>query len=557
MSVLQRRLFNRGGSVARGTGITSGLATPKRGYVDGPGSYQGIGEENLPTGTAGLFELDANAVNTGPETPGNILGDQIFTTQVPTLAELTEKNRPLVESIYGERPDRLTKSEIIAPYILDLSSRLLTAKSKQDGMKGVFDILSQSFAGAAPSLNQALGVRRKEDAAERAEQIEIGKTALSLAESERSKLFDSATSIDLQNLKNNAPKVGDTKFLVKKGDAMLSKNIVAAYETVETIAGKRIKTLRDFNGNLLTDEYVEYKGTEKPKDFSAVNMKFDIVTDDGKTVSTERKVVGKFVQDQQTGDWSPVYTYIDDRGREQEVPGDAVIIGRTGDAANIGEDNAKRDKLEEIQNYEYAGQKFITQSAQIIDMIRANPKAATDFGSLAAFGNRIIADAKAFATLAGYEFEVDDAMVENWLDSAGIVDAALRSAYKDIAISRAVFVEGGSRVTDQDVRNQLDIIGGRLKEPEAAIVLLENFIRETSRDFKSKVDIFGRGNELITGPDGMYGDIGLDYLLQGLDLEFTTPGLTGTEGAETKITTEDNVDDHLDEILKIQEGKTN
>ena len=66
---------------------------------------------------------------------------------------------------------------------------------------------------------------RKEDAAERAEQIEIGKTALSLAESERSKLFDSATSIDLQNLKNNAPKVGDTKFLVKKGDAMLSKNI--------------------------------------------------------------------------------------------------------------------------------------------------------------------------------------------------------------------------------------------------------------------------------------------------------------------------------------------
>jgi len=260
------------------------------------------------------------------------------------------------------------------------------------------------------------------------------------------------------------------------------------------------------------------------------------------------------VQDQQTGDWSPVYTYIDDRGEEQEVPGDAVIIGRTGDAANIGEDNAKRKKLEEIQNYEYAGKKFITQSAQIIDMIRANPAAATDYGTFAAFGNRIIADAKAFATLAGYEFEVDDAAINNWLDSAGIVDAALRSAYKDIAISRAVFVEGGSRVTDQDVRNQLDIIGGRLKEPEAAIVLLENFIRETSRDFSQRVDIFGRGNNLITGADGMYNDIGLDYLLEGLDLNFTTPGLSGTTAGETETTTDDNVDSQIESLIK---GKTN
>jgi len=550
MGILQRRLFNRGGSVARGTGITSGLInTPKRGYVDGPGSYQGIGDENLPASTAGL--LDTGPVPAGKILDGGSLVDnQTYTTQVPTLEELTEKNRGVVESIYGSRPDRLSKSEILAPYILDLSSRLLATKTKQSGIKGTFDVLSQSFAGAAPTLNKALGVRRQEDAAERAEQIEIGKTALSLATSERDNLFDSATTLDLQNLKNNAPKIGDTKFLVKQGDPMMSKNIVAAYETVETINGKRIKTLRDFNGNLLTDEYVEYKGNEKPKDFSAVNMKFDIVTDDGKTVSTERKVVGKFVQDQQTGDWSPVYTYIDDRGEEQEVPGDAVIIGRTGDAANIGEDNAKRKKLEEIQNYEYAGQKFITQSAQIIDMIRANPAAATDYGTFAAFGNRVIADAKAFATLAGYEFEVDDAMVENWLDSAGIVDAALRSAYKDIAITRAVFVEGGSRVTDQDVRNQLDIIGGRLKEPEAAIVLLENFIRETSRDFKSKVDIFGRGNDLITGADGMYGDIGLDYLLQGLDLEFTTPGLTGNTGNETEKTTDENVDSHIDQIIK-------
>ncbi len=42
MSIYTRKLFNRGGQVSsRGVGITSGLATPKRGYVDRPGSYAG------------------------------------------------------------------------------------------------------------------------------------------------------------------------------------------------------------------------------------------------------------------------------------------------------------------------------------------------------------------------------------------------------------------------------------------------------------------------------------------------------------------------------------
>ena len=43
-------MFRGGGYAHRGTGITSGLTTPKRGYVDGPGSYQGIGESSLPSG---------------------------------------------------------------------------------------------------------------------------------------------------------------------------------------------------------------------------------------------------------------------------------------------------------------------------------------------------------------------------------------------------------------------------------------------------------------------------------------------------------------------------
>ena len=39
-NILRRPMFRGGGSVdSRGTGITSGLDTPKRGLVDGPGGY--------------------------------------------------------------------------------------------------------------------------------------------------------------------------------------------------------------------------------------------------------------------------------------------------------------------------------------------------------------------------------------------------------------------------------------------------------------------------------------------------------------------------------------
>ena len=73
MSVLKRRMFNRGGMVtSRGTGITSGLATPKRGYVDGPGSYSGHDKdaETLPS------------------------------TQRKTLADFRTESKSLLDNIY-------------------------------------------------------------------------------------------------------------------------------------------------------------------------------------------------------------------------------------------------------------------------------------------------------------------------------------------------------------------------------------------------------------------------------------------------------------------------
>ena len=499
MSVLQRKLFNRGGNVARGTGITSGLInTPKRGYVDGPGSYAGIGEENLPTGTAGLFD-------TGPVPAGKILDSGApvnttsYTSNLPTVADIVrDETLPLYKQIYGEGPAPMTTAEKLAPYILQVSQSLLAGKSKKDGAAGFFDIVSDAFASGAPALNQALGVKRQEDKLKRAEEVEVMKLAINSAEDRAKSNLTNATSLENTRLKNNAPKIGDTKFLVKKGSDMLPSSIVAAYEAEETINGRRIKVLRDFDGKLLTDEYIEYDGAQAPKDFAGTNAQFTIGEgEDAKLV--ERMIVGRFEKDPATNQYNVKYYYKDDNGVEQEVPGDAVITSRAGEASEVGTKNADRKQYDMNLENEIGARNFIDSALNAFNEIKKNPSAVTDIGDVATFFERIKADAQAIVALAGGTFEIDEDILYGKMDDLGLAvdNQRLRSIYLDLAISRAVFKEGGTRVTDRDVINQLRIIGAYGKSPEAALVLLRDFIAQTEREYVTRHNKYAEQNTLI------------------------------------------------------------
>jgi hypothetical protein len=499
MSVLQRKLFNRGGSVARGTGITSGLInTPKRGYVDGPGSYAGMGEENLPTGTAGLFD-------TGPVPAGKILdagapvNTTSYTSNLPTVADIVrDETLPLYKQIYGEGPAPMTTAEKLAPYILQVSQSLLAGKSKKDGAAGFFDIVSDAFASGAPALNQALGVKRQEDKLKRAEEVEVMKLAISSAEDRAKSNLTNATSLENTRLKNNAPKIGDTKFLVKKGSDMIPSSVIAAYEAEETINGRRIKVLRDFDGKLLTDEYVEYDGAQAPKDFAGTNAQFTIGEgEDAKLV--ERMIVGRFEKDPETNQYNVKYYYKDDNGDEQEVPGDAVITSRAGEASEVGTKNADRKQYDMNLENEIGARNFIDSALNAFKEIKKNPSAVTDIGDVATFFDRIKADAQAIVALAGGTFEIDEDILYGKMDDLGLAvdNQRLRSIYLDLAISRAVFKEGGTRVTDRDVINQLRIIGAYGKSPEAALVLLRDFIAQTEREYVTRHNKYAEQNTLI------------------------------------------------------------
>ena len=487
MGILQRRLFNRGGSVARGTGITSGLV-PVQKFAPG-------GEV---TGTAGLLD-------TGPVPAGKILdaGSPVnttsYTSNLPNVADIVrDETLPLYKQIYGEGPAPMTTSEKLAPYILQVSQSLLAGKSKKDGAAGFFDIVSDAFASGAPALNQALGVKRQEDKLKRAEEVEVMKLAINSAEDRAKSNLTNATSLENTRLKNNAPKIGDTKFLVKKGSDMLPSSIVAAYEAEETINGKRVKVLRDFDGKLLTDEYIEYDGAQAPKDFAGTNAQFTIGEgEDAKLV--ERMIVGRFEKDAATNQYKVKYYYKDDNGVEQEVPGDAVITSRAGEASEVGTKNADRKQYDMNLENEIGARNFIDSALNAFNEIKKDPGAITDIGDLASLFDRIKSDAQAIVALAGGTFEIDEDILYGKMDDLNLAvnNQRLRSIYLDLAISRAVFKEGGTRVTDRDVINQLRIIGAYGKSPSAALVLLRDFIGQTEREYVLRHNKYAEQNTLI------------------------------------------------------------
>ena len=125
MSVLKRNMFKGGGFAHRGTGITSGLDTPKRGYVDGPGSYAGI--EDIKSDAEEYYDL-----------------------------------------LKGYTPERKPFSRLAAasPALLNLSGALLSGKSYQGGFGGALDILGQGLTASAPGFAQAVEARRKYEAAD-------------------------------------------------------------------------------------------------------------------------------------------------------------------------------------------------------------------------------------------------------------------------------------------------------------------------------------------------------------------------------------------------------
>ena len=146
MSVLKRKLFKGGGYAHRGTGITSGLTTPKRGYVDKPGSYQGIGESSLPSGVQDKWQAYYD----------------------------------MLKGVQGERApfDRFDAN--VEP-LMTMFGKWMSGKSYQPGLGGALEIAGEGLTEAAPGFGKAIREKRAYEAATGTEDSALRMKALDLA----------------------------------------------------------------------------------------------------------------------------------------------------------------------------------------------------------------------------------------------------------------------------------------------------------------------------------------------------------------------------------------
>ena len=134
MSVLKRKLFNKGGQVSsRGVGITSGLVIPK--YEHG-----------------GLH----------------------------TQEDFFEQNREMLGKYYQPQQEQ-SRLKAASPALLALGSALLSGRSFQGGVGGALEILGGATAQATPFFDDMIKQRRAEKNAARQEAFNLDMKALDFA----------------------------------------------------------------------------------------------------------------------------------------------------------------------------------------------------------------------------------------------------------------------------------------------------------------------------------------------------------------------------------------
>ena len=178
MSVFNRRMFNRGGYVHRGTGITSGL-TPVQRFDDGG-------------------EVDRK-----------------------TMKDFFQENREMLSQYYQPQQPQ-NRLAAASPALLALGSALLSGKSYQGGLGGGLDILGQGLDKATPYFDQMVQARRSEKNAQRKEQFNLDMQALEYARADKA--------------------ADDKKYEpITFGDTLLRLTPDGTYETISTKPSKLVE----------------------------------------------------------------------------------------------------------------------------------------------------------------------------------------------------------------------------------------------------------------------------------------------------------------------------
>ena len=186
MSVLNRKLFNRGGQVSsRGVGITSGL-TPVRGYANGGEIYRA--GANNPTIDQIANRNVINRANDSFNATMDLLAIQNAMAQAQNEADQNkppkdnfqsnfEKNLALLKGVQGEKQP-FDRFEAAAPALMTMFGEWMSGTSYQGGLGGALEIAGRGVSKAAPQFGEAIKARRQyeegtDDSALRTKALEL------------------------------------------------------------------------------------------------------------------------------------------------------------------------------------------------------------------------------------------------------------------------------------------------------------------------------------------------------------------------------------------------
>jgi hypothetical protein len=236
MSVLDRKLFNRGGGVSsRGVGITSGL-------VDQPVQrFDNGGEVTLPS--------------------------------------LMDQRLELLKSLDLGRPEVVSKQEAAAPALLALSGALLSGRSFQGGLGGALDVVGQALTKTSPDVQQAVQRIAQSEQAQINFDNQLKLKAFDLAYDEYSKsLDDKFKAADLQTLysKTNPGETLTVNLNDKTSAIYTDPNFLEKYSTDKPAEFKaaKLETFYNIKDNtaitvdLNNPDSVFYKDLEFRKNFT-------------------------------------------------------------------------------------------------------------------------------------------------------------------------------------------------------------------------------------------------------------------------------------------------
>ena len=474
MSVLRRNMFRGGGFAHRGTGITSGLTTPKRGYVDGPGSY------------AGTYEEYYN----------------------------------LLKGVQGEK-EPFSKWAAASPALLDLSGALLSGKSYQGGVGGALDILGQGLTASAPGFAKAIEARREHEADISTQDTALRMKALEMSLEEDDEKWTGKEEFQAQIWSDQlgkfepvnltrfvsdqgnviykdpdgekiddflpVPEKGDLKAYTPADDPLNAEKVEMGYQEKDPIHGS---VIRNREGVPLEGAWVEFT-PDKAKGLQ--NFGTGLLQLPAKNRTTENPqglVEGYLEWDEKKKQFT--WKYDNEKGNRVETPSGTREVSIAGDPASFGSeaDKASSGLIED----EVSMRQAIGKISSVQDMYLNNPNANTWVASAAGLVNELKAQVGAILKPMG-KGEIEDPEVMNinnpaytgeWEKFAIESEVAKREMLDLAYIVAAARGQIGKALSDRDISRFLKIIGKDRAAGKTVHNILENVKTGLARDFSIK-----------------------------------------------------------------------